>query len=256
MMTKFSPEQFEDYRNHSLSFRDLTKDCLPLLTKTGQLIHDKFKDKDTPRSIVFCHDIIKRVRENLFFLTESNPPQENNSIPLQLILRSVFSDLIMLTYVVDNLGDNEAVSAFLCANDLDAVKGKRTFADCEKEFLILCGKEDWVNFFDSKQKELSDTLNDIVASFGSKTQPKKKVGITKISQIAEYYKSKSELKPLRAILFGPFKMLSQVEHYANENRSYSYFNTNVAFFFHRFALNYKFVIEWMCKELETYLQRD
>lgn len=255
-MTKFSIEQFEDYRNHSLSFRDLTKDCLPLLTKMGQLIHDEFEDKGAPRSIVFCHDIIKRVRENLFFLTESNPPQENTAIPLQLILRSVFSDLIMLTYVVDNLEDTETVSAFLYTNDLDAIEGKRAFADCEKEFLILCGKEDWTNFFDSKQDDLSDTIKDIVTPFGSKTQLKKKAGITKISDIAEYYKRKPELKPLRAILFGPFKMLSQVEHYANENRSYSYFNTNVAFFFHRFALNYKFVIEWMCKELETYLQRD
>lgn len=253
-MVNFSPEQFQDYRNRSISFKHLTEECIPVLTETGKLIQNTFTDKETPRSFVFCHDIIKRVRENLFFLTQSNPPQEHNSIPLQLILRSVFSDLIILTYVIDNLGNSDVVDAFLCANDLKAVEGKRTFADCEKEFLILCNKEEWTNFFDTKQAELSDTAEDIVAPFQSKNKLKNTT-ITEITKIAEYFKGKSELKPLYALLFGPFKMLSQVEHYANENRSYSYFNKNTAFFFQKFALSYKLVIEWLCKELEFYLQR-
>lgn len=253
-MVNFSPEQFQDYRNRSLSFKHLTEECLPFLTKLGKLIQNTFTDKEIPRHFVFCHDIIKRVRENLFFLTQSNPPQEHNSVPLQLILRSVFSDLIILTYVIDNLENKEIVDAFLCANDLKAVEGKRTFAGCEKEFLILCNKKEWINFFDSKQAELSDTAEDIVAPFQSKTKLKNTT-ITEITQIADYFKGKSELKPLYALLFGPFKMLSQVEHYANENRSYSYFNTNTVFFFQKFALSYKIVIEWLCKELELWLQR-
>lgn len=255
-MVNFSPTQFQDYRNRSLSFKRLTEECIPILTETGKHIQNTFAEQKPSRAFIFCHDIIKRVRENLFFLTQSQPPQEHNSIPLQLILRSIFSDLIILSYVLDNLENMEAVYAFLCANDLKAVESKRSLADCEKEFLILCNKEEWTNFFDSKKSELTEIVEDIIAPFQTKTKLKKIVKITEISQIAEYFKNKSELKPLYALLFGPYKMLSQVEHYANENRSYSYFNQNTAFFFHKFALSYKSVIEYLCKELEFYLRRN
>lgn len=248
-----STEQLEDYRKRTLSFLQFTKECIPMLTDTGLLIQTSYKDIETPRYMVFCHDIIKRVRENLCFLINSNPPQKHNSIPLQIILRSVFNDLISLTYVVENLGQDTIITSFLSTNDMKAVEGKQEYAECEKEFLSLCEKSEWITFLDDKIEDLSNTHKEIVAPFGSKKALKRSTP-TATKTIAESFNKKTSLKPFYAFLFGPFKMLSQVEHYANENRSYSYFDLKTAFFFEKFAWSYKLVIECLCKNIASYIQ--
>lgn len=241
----FSPEQFEDYKNRCLSFRETTLDCIPLLTQTGELILKQYRGETTPRHWVFCFDMIKRIRENLSFLVSSNPPQENNSIPLRLILRSVFSDLITLSYVVENINNKNALSSFLHLNDISAVDGKNTFAECEKEFLELCGKKEWSGFLDSRMVDFAQVKDEILAPYGGAMGNLKRSTLPQTKQIAVFFRNSQNLKPLYALLYGPFKMLSQVEHYANENRSYSYFDVNTAFFFQKFALHYKQVIIYL-----------
>lgn len=238
----FTPEQFEDYKTRCISFRKITLDCIPLLTQIGELILNHYKRKETPRHWVFCFDMIKRIRENLSFLANSNPPQETNSIPLCLILRSVFSDLISLSYVVENIDSNNTLNSFLHFNDVSAVDGKNTFAECEKEFLELCGKKEWSGFLDSKMVDFAQVKEEILAPYDGSMGNLRKSTLPQTKQIAEYFRNNQKLKPLYALLYGPFKMLSQVEHYANENRSYSYFDVNTAFFFQKFALYYQQVI--------------
>ncbi len=248
----FTPEQFEDYKKRSLSFRDETLSCIPILTDIGMLIANVFQGKDTPRYIVFCHDIVKRVRENLHFLTLF-PPQKDNSVPLRLILRSVFSDLIALCYVVVNFNNSTELENFLNSNDLGAIDGKNSFAECEKEFLDLCGKKEWSGIFDSAMVDFAQVRGNILAQYGSKGNLDKSTKSTTKS-IAIYFKNDPKLSPLYSLLYGPFKMLSQVEHYANENRSYSYFDINTAFFFQKFALHYKTVIQSICNDIKLHVE--
>lgn len=250
----FTEEQFKLYKDYSLSFLNITKECLPILTDTGKYIQSLYLGKDIPRYIVFCHDILKRVRENLFFLT-IYPPQKDNSVPLQLILRCVFNDLIWLTYVVANLGNDEVLTPFLSYNDIVAIEGKMSFAKCEKEFMQLCGGDKWAAYFDTKIEGLSDACNEILSKFESKTKLRNST-IYKTIDLANYFKERNDLKDFYVVLYGPFKKLSQVEHYANENRSYSYFGEATAFFFSRFAVSYKIAIECLCKEIKMYIQNN
>ena len=244
-------EQLNDYKERCLSFLKITRDCLPILTQTGVAINNFYKGKDAPRYMVYCHDMIKRIRENLFFLTQF-PPQEHNSIPLRLILRSIFNDLISLSYVVENIDDLDTLSHFLNLNDIKAIEGKNNFAECEKEFLELCGKKNWDGFLDSAMADFKQVKDEILSPYGSKGNLKK---CTKpeTKEIADYFKKDPKLNPLYALLFGPFKMLSQVEHYANENRSYSFFDKNTAFFFHKFAIHYQKVIPILCNTITQHI---
>lgn len=205
--------------------------------------------------MVYCHDIIKRIKENLHFLS-LYPPHKDNSIPLRLILRSVFSDLISLSFVVANLNNTEVISKFLNCNDYKAVSGKQTFAECEKEFLELCAKSDWSGFLEKAIIDFSNVKIDILEPFGSTGNLRNStVGdISQVSNLAGYFKKHKELAPLYTLLFGPFKMLSQVEHYANENRSYSYFDKSTAFFFQKFAVHYQYVIPIVCEEISVHLK--
>lgn len=250
---KFSEEQFKYYRNYSLSFLETTKSCIPVLTDTGKFIQDFYKGVDVPRSIIFCHDIIKRVRENLFCLT-IYPPQEDNSVPLRLILRCVFGDLIWCTFVVANLGNDEVLKPFLDFNDLSAVVGKKSFAESEIGFFKLCGNDNYIEYFNPKIEDLSKTHDEILLPYGSKSKLRKLTKTT-TADIAEYFLTNEELKDLYPVLYGPFKMLSQVEHYANENRSYSYFSESTAFFFSRFAISYKIAIDCLCSEIKSFISK-
>lgn len=58
----FSPEQFKDYKTRCLSFREITLDCIPILTQIGEFILKKYKVDTTPRHWVFCFDMVKRIR--------------------------------------------------------------------------------------------------------------------------------------------------------------------------------------------------
>lgn len=250
---ELTSKQLEDYKIRCVSFLHVTQECLPILCETGKLIQAEYKGKETPRYMVFCFDMLKRIRENLLFLTKSDPPQEHNSVPLRLILRSVFSDLISLCYAVENFNHPDILNTYLHYNDLKAVEGKRTFAECKAEFLTLCGKADWTGFFENKIDDFIQVKDEIIAPYGSKGNLKKE-GNAEITNIATYFRSKENLKPLYSLLFGPFKMLSQVEHYANENRSYSYFDSNTAFFFHKFSLQYQQVINSVCKDVANHIR--
>ncbi len=244
-------EQYQDYKKRCLSFLQITKDCIPVLTQTGAAIATFYEGKEAPRYMVYCHDMIKRIRENLFFLTQF-PPQTHNSIPLRLILRSVFNDLISLSYVVENIENSEAVYNFLNINDIKAIDGKTNFAECEKDFLELCGKKSWSGFMDSAMTNFKQVKEEILSPYGSKGNLKR-CTISETKDIAEYFKNNLKLKPLYALLYGPFKMLSQVEHYANENRSYSFFDKNTAFFFQKFAVHYQKVIPTICDNITNHL---
>ena len=252
----FTPEQFEDYKTRCISFRDITLECIPLLTQIGNCILNHYKGTETPRHWVFCFDMIKRIRENLSFLANSNPPQETNSIPLRLILRSIFSDLISLCYVVENLKDMNTLSSFLHFNDVTAVDGKRSFAECEKEFLELCGKKDWSGFLDSKMVDFAEVKEEILSPYEGSMSKLKRSTLPQTKQIADFFRGNEDLKPLYALLYGPFKMLSQVEHYANENRSYSYFDVNTAYFFQKFALHYRQVINYLHQNITNCIDND
>lgn len=244
-------EQCDDYRERCLAFREETLACVSLLTDVGKFILDSFKNKEIPRYLVYCYDMIKRIRENLSFLTIFHPLKDN-SIPLRLILRSVFTDLISLSYVVENFDNIENVSNFMAMNDIKAIDGKKSFAECEREFITLCGKDDWNGVFDKAINDFVQVKDEIISPYGSKSQLKSKTK-TETKDIADYFKGDSKLSPLYALLYGPFKMLSQVEHYANENRSYSYFNTNLGFFFQKFSLHYKIVIQNICSQIKNHI---
>lgn len=252
-MIDFTEEQFKEYQNHSISFRNLTKECLPVINKTGQDICEIFKDTETPRYIVFCHDILKRVRDNLQFLAIQDPPQDYNAVPLQLILRGVFNDLIALTYVVANFDNKHLIDALLSNLDLDAVNGKLSLAECEKEFMILCGKPEWTSYFDEKYEDLKDTEKEILSPHTSKKQFHTEFNKKTTKELADYFKTRDDLKPFYPLLYGSFRMLSQVEHYANENRSFSYNKISTAFFFNKCAVSYKLVLECLCKNIESHL---
>lgn len=245
-------KELQAFKNRTLSFLQLNKECLPTLTETGSLINDTWKNTTAPLWAIFCHDILKRVRDNIFFITKSLPPQQSTAIPLQLILRGVFSDLIYLTYVVDKLGDDEAIKSFIDFNDTTAINSKKEFANCEILFYKIFEQKDLSNFFENKQNEMTSTYDEKIANYGSKEKLKKST-FSSIKEIADYFRNNQDLEKFYVLLFGPYKMLSQVEHYSFENRSYSYFGTHLLFFLERFALSYKNVIECLCDNIKTYI---
>lgn len=54
-------------KNRLISFREISKGCLHMLTESGRLLQERFSDKETmPLWTIVCHDILKRVRDNLF----------------------------------------------------------------------------------------------------------------------------------------------------------------------------------------------
>lgn len=143
----FTQREFDDYKSRCLSFKDITEECLPLLTESGKLLAATFNGENNPTWVIFVHDIIKRIRENLFFITQTFPPQPTTSVPLKILLRSVFSDLISVIYLLDNLPNEGKTLLFTLSNDLDAIDGKIKFAECEKDFFIMCGETDRASFF-------------------------------------------------------------------------------------------------------------
>lgn len=53
------------------------------------------------------------------------------------------------------------------------------------------------------------------------------------------------------ILYGPFRFLSQTEHYAPSNKHESYFNcSSDPFFFHKHALQYEYAIKTLCEHIK------
>lgn len=246
-------KDFDDFRNRILSFRDLTAECIPAINDTGRTILNAYKGVECPREIVFCHDLLKRIRDNLYFVIQSPPPQPNTVIPIGLILRSVFSDLIFLTYVIYNIKNKDVLNKFLAAQDFDAVEGKIAFAESEIEFVKICGLEELVPLLESKKADLSNTFNEILASIGSKNQKNKM--ISGVTGIAHYFLRTDELTKFFSLLFGPFKLLSQIEHFANENRSLSYFNETTAFEFQKLAVSYNRVILCLCRNIQDYISQ-
>lgn len=250
-----SSEGFKDYSERIVSFKQITEGCVQLLIDTGKALHDHFLNKPSQPRILFCHDILKRIRENLFFLTQCNPPQYSNSIPLKLILRSVFSDLLSLMYLLANFNNKKIIDSYIDFFNLKAVKSKIISAEAELDYFCLCDSQkyaDYCEYFRSKIKNLKDEEAIINSKVINISKDIKKTFNT-ISAIADSLKSDDDLRPCYALLYGPFKMLSQVEHYANENRSHSYFSFTAGFFFQKFALHYELIINKACDSLNKYV---
>lgn len=241
------------YRDQILDFRKLSLECIPVLTETGKLIQSTFSGKSSPpRWAIFCHDMVKRIRENIQFLTDSKPPQNGNSNPLQLIIRSIFSDLLSLSYVVVNLNNLSEVNSFLNHNDMEAYKGLHNYIVCESEFISKFDDDNLKTLFKKKIQQLEQSRADISHTLGSKKDKKDKINT--VSEIADFFKRNNDLRDLYILLFGPFKLLSQVEHYAIVNRHFSYYEDNLSLFFKIYAISYKSVIDEICAKIKSQLR--
>lgn len=242
----------EKSRQRLIAFRNISKSCLPLLTQSGQRLQERFSNKDImPLWVVLCHDILKRVRENIFFISESNPPQTNTAIPLKLCIRSVFSDLILGLYVTSNINDYECISKLVDSLDYAALDGKIKSAECEMEFYKHASDSMYYEFFEPKIDSLKAEINKIRKKYAP-VKPSEVKSWSSIYRLAKTLKDSEDatISQCYCVLYGPFKLLSQNEHYAPSNRHESYFNcSSDPFFFHKHALQYEYAIKVFCEQI-------
>lgn len=237
-------------KNRLISFREISKGCLPILTESGRLLQERFFHEETiPSWTIVCHDVIKRIRENIFFISKSNPPQTNTAIPLKLCIRNVFSDLILGLYVISHTNDNECISRFIDSLDYAAFDGKIKSAECEMEFYRHSSDSKYSEFFEPKILQLKVEIDNIRKKYPT-TKPNTIKSWSSISGMAKTLKDSNDVTISRCycLLYGPFKLLSQTEHYAPSNRHESYFNCSTdPFFFHKHALQYEYAVKTLCE---------
>lgn len=239
-------------KNRLIYFREISKGCLPILTESGQLLQKCFSDKDAiPLWAIVCHDVLKRIRENIFFISESNPPQTNTSIPLKLCIRSVFSDLILGLFVISHINDTECIAKLGDSLDYAALEGKIKAAECEMEFYTHASDSKYSGFFTPKIDSLKAEIDQIRKKYVS-TKPNEIKRWSSIYRLAKTLKESTDItiSQCYCVLYGPFKLLSQTEHYAPSNRHESYFScSSDPFFFHKHALQYEYAIKALCEHI-------
>lgn len=252
MLDEFSSLNQESL-NRLISFRDISKSCIPILTEAGQLLQDRFSQQEkTPLWAVVCHDILKRIRENIFFISESKPPQTNTAIPLKLCIRSVFSDLILGLYVISQKDDEECISRLVDSLNYAALDGKIKSAECEKMFYRDASEYTYSDFFEPKIDSLKVEFENIRNKYYPVNAHQIK-SWSSIYNMAQSLRKSSNVKLSNCycILYGPFRFLSQTEHYAPSNRHESYFNcSSDPFFFHKYALQYEYAIKTLCEHIK------
>lgn len=240
-------------KNRLISFREISKGCLPMLTESGQQLQEYFSDKESiPLWTIVCHDVLKRVRENLFFISESNPPQTNTSIPLKLCIRNVFSDLILGLYVISQINDTECIAKLVDSLDYAALEGKIKAAECEKEFYKHASDSKYSEFFEPQINSLKTEINQLRKKYAP-TKPNEIKRWSSIYSLAKALKDSTDttISQCYCVLYGPFKLLSQTEHYAPSNRHESYFScSSDPFFFHKHALQYEYAIKALCEHID------
>lgn len=239
-------------KNRLISFREISKRCLLRLTESGRQLQERFSDKENiPLWTIICNDVLKRIRENLFFISESNPPQTNTAIPLKLCIRSVFSDLILGLFVITHTKDNECISRLADSLNYAAFDGKIKSAECEKEFYKHTSDSKYSEFFEPKILQLKVEIDNIRKKYAT-TKPNTIKSWSSISSMAKSIKDSSDvnISCCYCLLYGPFKFLSQTEHYAPINRHESYFNCSAdPFFFHKHALQYEYAVKTLCEHI-------
>lgn len=252
MLDEFSSLNQES-RDRLISFRDISKGCISVLTDAGHLLQDRFSQKEkTPLWAVICHDILKRIRENIFFISETNPPQTNTAIPLKLCIRSVFSDLILGLYVISQKNDEECISRLVDSLNYAALDGKIKSAECEKEFYRYASEPTYSDFFEPKIDSLKVEIENIRNKY-CQVKPNQIKSWSSINNMAQSLRQSSNVNfsNCYCILYGPFRYLSQTEHYAPSNRHESYFSCSAdPFFFHKHALQYEYGIKTLCEHIK------
>ena len=245
MLDEFTSLNKESH-NRLISFRDISKGCLPLLTESGRLLQEQFPHEETtPLWAIVSHDVLKRVRENIFFITESDPPQTNTAIPLKLCIRSIFSDLILGLYVISHANDEERIYKLVDSLDYAALDGKIKSAECEMEFYKHASETKYSEFFEPKIDSLKAQIDCIRKKY-AQTNPNTIKSWSSISTMAKALKDDADvtISNCYCLLYGPFRLLSQTEHYAPSNRHESYFNCSIdPFFFQKYALQYEYAIK-------------
>lgn len=253
MLEEF-PSLNKESLNRLISFRDISKGCLPLLTKSMERLQERFSnEKNIPTWIFLCFDVLKRIRENIFFISESHPPQTNTTIPLKLCIRSVFSDLILGLFALSHAKDEDRISQLVDSLDYAALEGKIKSAECEIEFYKHAPEPVYSEFLASKIHLLKCSIDGIRNKYAS-SKPNTIKSWSSISNMAQSLKNNNDetISCCYCALYGPFKLLSQTEHYAPSNRHESYFNCSTdPFFFHKYALQYAYAIKIFCEHINS-----
>ena len=135
---------------------------------------------------------------------------------------------------------------------MEAYKGLHNYIECESEFISKFDDDNLKTLFKKKIQQLEQSRANISDTLGSKKDKKDKINT--VSEIADFFKRNNDLRDLYILLFGPFKLLSQVEHYAIVNRHLSYYEDNLSLFFKIYAISYKSVIDEIFAEIKSQLR--
>lgn len=179
------------------------------------------------------HDIVSRIAQNLYCLTFV-PPQDATVVATRLILRSVFSDLILaLALLCSNKSDAERICIAL---SLQSDKKQRSAFLHEQS---LAENIPAMGLDSNSIKQVIEFLDKEIQKKESILKSKKaKVPNTTISSFANIIgNSQNSDIPgvLKELLHSSFLRLSQTEHYSISGRQMSKFNRDEIFFFSTYS---------------------
>lgn len=175
------------------------------------------------------HDIVARIAQNLYCLTIV-PPQESTVVASRLILRSVFSDIILaLALLCSNKSEAERICIALSLQSDKKQRSAFLFEQTLAENIPTMGLDPnsikpVIEFLDKEIQKKETVLKSNNA----------KVPNTTISSFADIIgNSQNSDIPggLKEVLYSSFLRLSQTEHYSISGRQMSKFNLDEIFFF-------------------------
>lgn len=159
--------------------------------------------------------------------------------------------------MISHTNDNGCISKLVDSLDYAALDGKIKSAECEMEIYRHTSGSKYSDFFEPQILQLKVEINDIRKKYVT-TKPNTIKSWSSISFMAKTLKDSTDdnISCCYCLLYGPFKLLSQTEHYAPSNRHESYFNyTTDPFFFHKHALQYEYAIKTLCEHINLICKR-
>ncbi len=246
----FNIDDLEDYISRINDFNELTSECIKELDRTCAAILKRYAQHKVPQVILFCFDTIDRIKKNLSFISKAPNPSPNTFIPIGLILRSVFSDLISLTFVVYNIDNTVTLGSFFALKNKEAFNAKYCICENEIKFAKMIKDTVLENYLEDLKITLNNKRQEI--SNAAKKTDKSNCPNT-ITDICKYFQNIECLQNFTVLLFLQFKILSQIEHYTIQNRSITTFNKGTAILFQRFALFYNLAISCLCKNIKSHI---
>lgn len=195
----------------------------------GQVFASHLKSKHDSELDILYFDIISRIANNLFCLTLV-PPQNATVVATRLILRSIFSDLILAFALL--CSEQEEAERICTALSLDSYRSQknallleRTIAERMPTFALDTN---------SITKRIEYIESKITQKVADLKKHNSKIPDTKISTFADILgKSAKSYIPtdLKELLYSTFRRLSQSEHYSTIGRGMSKFDKDKIFSF-------------------------